>query len=96
MGNILAGALIMLIGVLVGVAVKNRNTPEDGFTLLLKEIQKLQRPQWEGEVHSCLHCDYKVNVISELDRLEMKHHLETKHADQLGGEKLVITDSRIL
>lgn len=97
MGNVILGAVIALVAVLIGYAITQRNTPDDGFKLLIEEIKKLQpAEQWNGEVHTCIHCDYQVKIISETSWLEMKHHIETKHADQLGGEKLFVTDTKVL
>lgn len=83
MGQILLGAGLMLLGILIGVAIKNRNTPEDGFALLLKTVEDMNpRLQRRG----CPHCEYvaKGEQLGLVAR-ELEHHVKTKHHELLKG-----------
>jgi len=88
--NVILGAVIALVAVLIGYAITQRNAPDDGFKLLLEEIQKFQpRVVKQNAVQlSCLRCEYKTTETTDyaMADLEMNHHLSTAHIPD--GEKV--------
>lgn len=83
--SVLLGAVIFAVGILLGAALASNNKVEDGFTTLVKILEKLEKKsadseeKYRGTCPICnviLHGEY--DTVKEAND-EFRHHMRTKH-----------------
>lgn len=92
--NVVGGAFLMLLGILVGVAIARPG--KDGFLLLLTELEKMHcKPVADvsGRVVRCLTCDWTMQGDTwEQAREELDHHIRSNHPEKI--HSIEIRDAR--
>lgn len=87
MWEYVVGAVLLLIGVLVGAALRG-DKYEDGFKMLVRELQKtkgvsnIQESERTQRYYrkGCKECEYVAVYANEIGAIkELEHHILTKH-----------------
>ncbi len=84
--GIISGAVCMLVGILIGAAIKEYSKEHDGFLVLAKMLEKMTKQNRTGLecTIKCLICSFTAEGANFDDvEAEMKYHASQQHPGRM-------------